>query len=339
MKNLSDNLILDDDVGGQLERRRFISLTRQMLEQIVPLAAQVERSDSARTLALLDEQLPNLGGLFDAALRLPQPPFQNLCDLLKQVNKYLNMRGLYREQVEWAQSLLSYFLDHEEETGDKIDLVILNTIASGFDALGEHEDALDIYDFIIDLYADEPDHPGMAVICFNAAVAHHRIGSIEPALTLCRRSIALDEQHNNARGIAVSLLLLSDLLHVQRDAEGIFRALKRAAELIEPLDNRYLQAQVTARTALHTARYHDWERAAGLFKAAIAMWRDIGDEEQLAGTLFNYAVLLQETDSTAEALACAQESLTLLEQYSLFHAETVRAAIKEWRAESEPSQP
>lgn len=332
MENTLDSIILDDDVGEQLERRRFIALTQQMHEHIVPLAAQIERSDSTQTLALLDDQLPNIGGLFDAALQLSQPPFQSLCDLLKHLNKYLNTRGLYREQVEWAQELLSYFLEHEEETGEKIDLVILNTIASGFDALGEHEDALDIYDFIIDLYADEPDHPGLAVICFNAAVAHHRMDHIEQALALCQRSIAIDEQHGNPRGIATSLMLLSDLLHAQGNTEGIFQALKRATELIEPLDNRYLHAQVTAKTALHTARYHDWERAAGLFKAAIAMWRDIGDEEQLAGTLFNYAVLLYETGNTAEALPHAQESLILLERHNLFHAETVRVAVEEWRS-------
>src|SRR5690606_13153180 len=116
----------------------------------------------------------------------------------------------------------------------------------------------------------------------------------------------------------------------QGNAEGIFQALKRATELIEPLDNRYLHAQITAKTALHTARYHDWERAAGLFKVAIAMWRDISDEEQLAGTLFNYAVLLQETGNNTEALTCAHESLALLERYNLFHAETVRTAIAEW---------
>lgn len=332
MENNLDIIILDNDVGEQLERRRFLTFLHESFEQLVPLARQIEHTDSAHALTLLDFYLPSVGGLFDAALQLPQPPFQNLCDLLKQLNKYLNTRGLYREQVEWAQALLSYFLENEGETGEKIDLVILNTIASGFDALGEHEDALDIYDFIIDLYADEPEHPGLAVICFNAAVAHHRMDYIEQASALCQRSIAIDEQHDNPRGIATSLMLLSDLLHVQGHVEGIFKVLKRATELIEPLENRYLHAQVTAKTALHTARYHDWERAAGLFKAAITMWRDIGDEEQLAGTLFNYAVLLYETENAAEALTHAQESLTLLERHNLFHAETVRAAVKEWRS-------
>lgn len=321
---------LDEDIGGLLERRRYLTLTRQVIEQLVPLAAQIERSDSSAALALLDEQLPNIGGLFDTILKLPHPPFQSLCDLLKQLNKYLNTRGFYREQVEWAQSLLAYFLEHEEETGAKIDLVILNTIASGFDALGEHEDALDIYNFIIDLYADEPDHPGLAVICFNAAIAHHRIGNDEQAFTLCQRSIAIDEQQNNARGIATALLLLSDLLHTRGDVKEIFRALRRAAELVEPLDNRYLHTQIISKTALHTARYHDQERAAGLFKQAIALWREMGDEEQLAGVLFNYAVLLQETGSSTEALGFARESLTLFERHDLFHAKTVQAAIAAW---------
>lgn len=320
---------LDDDIGRQLERR-YVTLTQQMLVQIVPLASQIERSDSADALALLDNQLPNIGGVFEAGLRLSQPPFQDLCDLLKQLNKYLNTRGLYREQVEWAQGLLSYFLEHEAETGERIDLVILNTIASGFDALGEHDDALDIYDFIIDLYADEPDHPGLAVICFNAAVAHHRAKHDEQAFVLCQQSIVIDEQHNNPRGIAISLLLLSDLLHIKGDVKGIFQALAQAAELVSPLDNRYLHAQILGKTALHTACYHDWERAAVMFKEAIAMWRDIGDEEQLAGVLFNYAVLLQETGRVPEAINLAQESLALFEKYSLFHAETVRTAMGEW---------
>lgn len=323
-------ILLDEDIGGLIERRRFLTLVEQMLEQITPLAAQIERTDSSKTLALLDEQIPNIAGIFDATLRLYQPPFQSLCDLLKQLNKYLNTRGLYCEQVEWAQRLLAYFLEHEEETGAKIDLVILNTIASGFDALGEHEDALDIYNFIIDLYADEPDHPGLAVICFNAAIAHHRIGDDEQAFALCQRSIAIDEGQNNARGIATSLLLLSDLLHSRGEVKAIFRALSRAAELVEPLDNRYLHTQIISKTALHTARYHDRERAAELFQQAIAMWRDTGDEEQLAGVLFNYAVLLQETGSTAEALRFARESLTLFERHDLFHAKTVQAAIAEW---------
>lgn len=157
MEKTLDNIILDNDIGGQLERRRFLTLMHETFEQLVPLAWQIEHTDSANALALLDFYLPSAGSLFDMAIRLPQPPFQSLCDLLKQLNKYLNMRGLYREQVEWAQSLLSYFLEHEGETGERIDLVILNTIASGFDALGEHEDVLDIYDFIIDPYADDPD--------------------------------------------------------------------------------------------------------------------------------------------------------------------------------------
>jgi len=272
------NSWLDDDIGGQLERRRYVTLTQQMLDQLAPLASQMERADSADVLARLDTELPNISGLFDAALRLSQPPFQRLCDLLKQLNKYFNSRALYREQVQWAQGLLSYFLEHEPDTGDSIDLAILNTIASGFDALGEHEDALDIYDFIIDLYADDPTHPGLAVIGFNAALAHYRVGNVERALELCQRSIAIDELYGNSRGIAVSLMLEADLHHAQGDVEGIFQALHRAAALIEPLDNRTLHAQLTAKVAQHTARHYDWERAVRLFNEAIALWRTIGDD-------------------------------------------------------------
>lgn len=326
-----DNIILDDDIGGQLERRRFIALTQQMHEHIVPLAAQIERSDSRSTLALLDDQLPNIGGLFDAALRLPQPPFHSLCDLLKQLNKYLNTRGLYREQVEWAQGLLAYFLEHEEETGEQIDLVILNTIASGFNALGKEESALDIYNFSMDLFADEPQHPALAVTCFNAALVHYRLGNFDEALKLCQRAIAIDETHDNNHNLVRSLLLLSDLMHELGHIKDIFLALSRALDLAAPLDNRYLHAQITTKMALQIARYHDREQAVRLFQEALTMWRDIGDEQQLANTLYFYAAVLQANGNRSEAITHAEESLRLLERLGLPDAAQVREDVEQWR--------
>lgn len=60
------------------------------------------------------------------------------------------------------------------------------------------------------------------------------------------------------------------------------------------------------------------------------MWRDIGDEQQLANTLFFYATLLQATGSKTEALTYAEESLRLLERLSLPDAAQVREDITEW---------
>lgn len=334
MENTLDSIALDDDIGGQLERRRFLTFLHETFEQLVPLARQIEHTDSAHALALLDFYLPSVGGLFDATLQLPQPPFQSLCDLLKQLNKYLNTRGLYREQVEWAQSLLSYFLEHEGETGEQIDLVILNTIAFGFNALGKEESALDIYNFSLDLFADEPQHPALAVISFNAALVHYGLGNFDQALKLCQQAIAIDETHDNSQNLVRSLLLLSDLMHELGNVKDIFLALSRALDLIESLDNRYLHAQITSKMALQIARYHDKERAVGLFKEAIAMWREIGDEQQLANTLFFYAALLQATGSKVEALVHAEESLHLLERLSLPDADQVREDIEQWRSNS-----
>jgi tetratricopeptide (TPR) repeat protein len=326
------DLELDDDLGGQLVGRRYVTLAHEMLRQVAPLVLDMDRADSPDSLALLDDHLPNLRGLFDAALRLPHPPFAPLCDLLKGINRYLNARALYREQVEWAQGLLAYFLDHEDETDESIDLAILNTIAYGRDALGEHAEALDLYEFMIELYADDPDHPGLAVVCFNAALAAHRIGDNACALALCQRSIVIDELHDNARGQAISLMLLADLYAVHDQVNEALVALQRSLALIEPLDNRTLRAQITGKLAQHTARYIDWERAEALFVEAIALWRALGDSEQLASTLFSYAELLHQTGRQDQALQYAEESLHLFQASDLFHAQTVQAAINVWQS-------
>jgi tetratricopeptide (TPR) repeat protein len=303
-----------------------------MLDQLVPVLAQMEQAEASTSLAILDFQLGNIIGLFDAAFQLPSMPFENLCNLLKQLNKYLITRGLYQEQLSWSQALLSYFLAHKEDTADKIDLSVLNTIALGFDVMGHHSEALHIYNFIIDLYADDPFHPALAVICYNASVAYHNAENSEPALQLCYRAIAIDEQHNNQRGLAATLLHLCDLLAGRGDVEGLFNTLERVNPIILGVDDRFLQARFVAKLAMYIARFYDWEQAVSLFERAISMWRALGDEEQLAIVLFNHAILLHETGNTAKAIQQAQQSLEFFDTRGLFYAATVRTALNEWQS-------
>jgi tetratricopeptide (TPR) repeat protein len=313
---------------GTIFAQRYQVLTQQMLAYVVPLIGQIERS--TESALLLDAELSTFSHLFEVALQQPDPPFQELCDVLKHLNKYFNIRGLYFEQVGWAQSLLTYFLEHDSTTGDMIDLAVLNTIASGYTALGKPEDALEIYDFILELYASDPNHPGLATICFNAANAYHSLGDTQSALRMCQRALAIDQLQGDQRGIAMIHMLMADLANESEDALGIFQHLKQAINIILELDNAYLHAQITGKMALYMARYYDWQRAEGLFKQAVAMWRQIGDDEQLAVVLFNYAGLLHETDRRQEALKLAHESIALLDEYGLTRADLVRAAIESW---------
>ncbi len=320
---------IDKSIGGLLDRR-YSTLTVTLPPYIAPLIAQLEHS--AEAVNRLDAELQTISSLFEVALKQERPPFQALCDLLKQLNKYLNLRGLYGEQLRWAQELLTYFLEHEVETGDTIDLAVLNTIATGFERMGDYEDALDIYDFIIGLYADDPYHPGLAVICYNTALIHQHQEHIEQALALCQRAMEIDAREQNRRGMAMEWMLLADLRHDQGDIPGGFQAMQEAFTLIETLENRDLRAQFASKFALKTARYVDAQRALTLFPQAIALWREIGDDEQLAFALFNYAGLLHEIGRTSEAFQPAEESLALFERHNLFHAETSRAAIAEWQS-------
>lgn len=329
--DLSD--VLDSELGNHLSNR-FVLLARQLLEQISPYVREMESNNPGRALTMLDEYLPAIANLFENFPRMPQPLYAILSELIKQMGKYFNARGLYPEQVRWAQALFDYFLNNEAETGVRIDLAILNTIASGFTMLGEHQDAVDLYEFILELYQDEPDHPGIAVITFNAALAYYQLGNVERALLLCRRAIELDRQLGDWRGEARSQFLLADVLDVLRDERGIFEALHQAVALAETHDSRFLQAQTLSKLAHYSARYIDWEQAEPLYSQAIAVWRSLGDEENLAAALFNYAVLLEETGRLAQALELAQESLRIYERDAIYLAERVRHAIAEWESQS-----
>ncbi len=321
---------------GALLDRRWAMQAKILLDGTAPLLTGIAQITSPESLTTLDANLPSIRQLFEVGLQAHVPPYDHLCTLLKQLNKYLNMRGLYSEQLRWAQSLLAYFLNHEETTGESIDLAILNIIASGYDTLGKHTEGLELYEFMLDLYED---HPGLAVICYNAALACHRRDDDDQALEFAMRALEIDECYGNNTGMATTLSLVADLMETQSDRDAIFDTLNRAVSLLEHTQNDHLRAQLTGKLAFYTAKYADWTIAERLFRETLEIWRTVGDDEQLAGVLLNYANLLYETNRTSEALTLARESLDLFQKHSIYHVLRVAEAIATWESELSANLP
>ncbi|HRF98254.1 MAG TPA: hypothetical protein PLZ51_23765, partial [Aggregatilineales bacterium] len=155
-----DEVIVPNESGGVYQGLRT-RLINRFLVTLPPLIAKIEYDSNAITT--LDEDLPSLMDTFNTNLAISHIPFDPLCRLLKATNKYLNVRGLIQQQVEWGQALLRYFLDHPE-VGEDIDIVVLAIIANGFERLGQLEDAIDLYEFIMELFDDDLNNPNLGAI-------------------------------------------------------------------------------------------------------------------------------------------------------------------------------
>lgn len=324
-----DGIIFSNNANKIYQQGHIIGIKR-LLADLPPLITKIEYDPTAITL--LDEYLSNLMDTFTTNLSHPQLPFEPLCRLLKATNKYLNLRGLVQQQVEWGQALLSYFLDHPESAED-IDIAILAIIASGFERLGQLEDAIDLYEDIIALFDDDLNNPNLGAVYYNMALAYHKQENFASAIEACEHAIRIDTHYQDNRAVAITRMLLADLHFSLGDKRAGFGNMKQAITVIEHLNNPSILALYTGKLAFFMARYDNFEKAIPLFQSAITQWELLGDKEQLGLVMFNYAVLLQETNRSADAYRYAYDSLRLFEALNHPHEETVKEAMATWENE------
>lgn len=313
--------------ANRIYRQGKHDIITYLLDELPAHIARIEYEPQAITT--LDDQLNLVMDAFSVSLSQPHPPFQLLCRLLKATNKYLNLRGLIQQQVDWGQTLLRYFLDNPE-AGSDMDITVLVIIASGFERLGYIEDAIDLYEYIIALFDEDPTNQHLGAIYYNLALAYQKNDDIPQAIEASELAIRIDERYDDKRGIAINLMHLADLHFSLDDKKAGFTHMKQAIQVIERLNNPSILALYTGKLAFFMAKYEDFEKAIPLFESAMRQWELVGDDEQRGQVTFNYAVLLYETGRIAEAYRYAYDSLTWFEKSNSVYIRQVREALSVW---------
>lgn len=328
---------LHEEVKGVFQRRHR-HIVDTIMHQLAPLTENIQSASAAPALSELDE---DLGTLTDTLSNLTPDPgdlLDALCEVLRVFSPYFDLRGLTQEQLDWAQNLLGYFRDHAQSEEDAVDLSLILIIANMMQRLGAHEDAIELYEFVLSIDRHRSTHPGFAVAYHNMALVYLGLGEDSRGIAACQRALEIDQHNENQRGIAANLMLLADFQENLGDVRQSGETLKQALALLEQIDNRVLMTMFKGKVAAFTAKYGDTEKADTVFREALTEWKALGDDKQYAIVQFNYAVVLHEMGRREEALLRAGESLKLLEVDGHYIADHIRAAMRAWEiGEKAPS--
>jgi tetratricopeptide (TPR) repeat protein len=315
-----------NSVGSVLEKRylREAKLYEQMTDRLVP---QLNGANQAIISAALDDELGNFEHLFKTILANEGVIDAVYYRLYSRLTTYFNLRGLYAEQINWAVELIKRITSDSE----LVDVSLLNSIALSYDQIGAHQEALTLYDFILNEFTDQPDHPGLGVIHFNTSLSHHHLGNTAKAIKHCRKAIELETLHEHGRGMVMSMIFMAQLAHDIGDINACFDYLQQTMTVAEQInDDAYLQAYCTGMMAFLTAEYAPPPRTETIFREAIRQWEHLNEPTQLAMVYFNYAGFLHALERYEESLKYARKSLKLYEVLGTYHVKIVRDAISEW---------
>lgn len=321
---------IPDQVGRVLDMRHG-ELVDVLSEFVKMIAPQLATDQSRQALMALDRELPNVSGVLDMLL-LPHPPAPldvlpslMMIDLLVKLERYLSMRGLWREKLRWCTALVNYSFD----IGNNIRAVLYNLIGSAISELGNNEEAIHFYKLAIAHSGLEEDDPELARIYGNIGVAYWNLGQLEEAIIHVYRVLESAQQRGDLHETATVMANLAQILFQHGDVENSLNASLAALDMAGELGDVVLQAQFTSILATHMMGSPLRNQAGPIFETALELLTEIDDEIGLSLTRLNYAVLCHLLEQRNHARQLALDSLATFERYAMAEAEQAQTLLEE----------
>jgi len=280
-----------------------------------------------RALELLDADLPTLVALFDQLTTRPTADgIARWIPLFNRLTPWLGLRWLFPEQKRWCQAVISFSL----ESHDEVEIMLLNGLALAFDALGDGEKALNLFDMAVQLAEDRPDYPGLGALYHNHSQALSLAGDLGGALEMSESAVEAESRLGTPNGLARVLAHHAELLRQFGDIKAAGGALRQALEAAGDSPDLDLEARLTEAQVQIIAEYADPADTEPIFQRALSLWEQLNDTASIARVSLNYAAFLHALDRIPEARAAAERSRRLYEGLGAPQAETVREAIRQW---------
>ena len=213
-------------------------------------------------------------------------------------------------QLDDALSWYDRAMQKYQELGD------VDRIASTYRSIGDaylhsgmHVDAMEMYHKALQYYEEVNNTAELAYLSNHIGVAYQRAGALPEALEWLERARALCEQSGPEERSGSILINLSSVLNELSHYEQALQNLVEAAEINRTLGLRHGEA--TAHQGMGTVLFGQmkYEESLAQLDAAIAIYREVGDDQGLGASLVNKcAVFIEMGDFDA-----LEEHLRLLD--------------------------
>lgn len=295
--------------GGDLKElgRRHAEYYLALAEQIAPTLTGLEQKSS---LAILEEEHENLQAALAWCLAYQQ--IEKGLRLAEALGRFWWMRGYIREGRQWLGKLLTSECEHTVNASLRVRaLVIASRMAS---AHHEYLAAAQLADqaFAAGQQSMDRESTGLASIA-QAEVAFHR-GMYQQATTFLEKSLALQHERNDTRGIASVLNNLGNVAIQQDLLDQAHRLQEESLELFRQVGDSWAIATVLTSLGEVERRRQNYRRAAIFYEESLRICRKLEYTEGVAISLVSLGDLMRYQGDHSQATRLYKESLVLFRE-------------------------
>ena len=281
-------------------------------------------------------------GHFTLETRTRQPPSARDRELAATDAAYRGAREVLKSDPAQSVKRLRDSLGILEKYGlEGREAMLVETLAGAYDRRGEVEVALVFFDRAVALYerAGEKYKRGLALN--QLALRHQRFGRVEKALGLFQESLQLFEEIGGAREqvhLMVQVGIAQQRLGALQEALEWFERAAVAAEE-GALESTNFAKIATAKGSVYLS-LNQGEEALRVYRDALEIYRQSGDERRVAQTLVNLADVALRRGEMEKAGVHAMEAIEVLRtlEKSLASRDLARAYLLFGRIEARQGQ-
>jgi diguanylate cyclase (GGDEF)-like protein len=193
-------------------------------------------------------------------------------------------------------------------------LTVLNTIATIYNRMGEHEQAAQIYERARSQQHDAGLRRDEAVSLYNLGRARLKLGEWDAARAGYSGCLALSTELKYTRGEAYSLLGLASVDNATEDPRGALGKLDRAIELQRQSPDARLDAQIQLARGTALRQLQRGAESLSALKQSEAMFKQADSLEELGTTYGELATVYAQTGDWRSAYAYRADAQAMSEK-------------------------
>ena len=210
--------------------------------------------------------------------------------------------------------LLERALEIAQGQDQSLELKARSNIAEVYNATGQPQEALQLYEQVLLIMQEKGDQAGEAAILTNMAVVYRMMGKPQEALKLYEQALPIMREAGDRAGEATTLTNMATAYQVMGQRQQALKLCEAALRIHLTVGNRVMVATtLTSMAEVYRVTGQPLE-ALKLNEQALPIMREAGDRAGEAATLNNMADVYRATGQLQEALRLYEQAWSIMQE-------------------------